>query len=89
MTGLDLRDYCNAEKGTQKFQVCLAYIVGVMDSYANKALVKADFFCVPEVIKGEQIQLIAQKYLDSHPEQLHYVASSLLVEALGETFPCK
>ncbi|MBI5463130.1 MAG: hypothetical protein HY941_13170 [Gammaproteobacteria bacterium] len=36
-----------------------------------------------------QLRLVVIKYLRDHPEQLHYVASSEVMVALSEAFPCK
>ena len=32
---------------------------------------------------------VVKRYLEQHPEQRHYGASSLVAEALAEAFPCK
>lgn len=84
--------------------VCVQYILGYIDGHNNAAWIaamkqkkgnaaKSDIrgnssFCVPDNITRPQILRIYVKYLDNHPELLHYGAGSLLSFALAESFSC-
>ena len=46
-------------------------------------------FCKPKNITSQQIMKIMNKYLDEHPEDLHYEFGQILIEALVKAFPCK
>jgi hypothetical protein len=78
----------DAVDGTQ----CLEYIKGATDAfiYANDRnwVTPPDSMCVPQGFQGTQAVLIVLKYLDNHPENLHFEASGLVWTALHSAFPC-
>ena len=53
-----------------------------MASYNN-------FFDIPERVTHGQVFSIVGKYIDDHPEKLHFPAISMVVLALNEAFPPK
>jgi hypothetical protein len=46
-------------------------------------------WCNPGNVTPGQIFKIVSKYLNNNPENLHFSADSLVVQALKEAFPCK
>jgi hypothetical protein len=87
--GIDLKDTCAGPKGSTKFTYCMGYIAGTLDSFRGLAKTSPlKFFCEPKGVTGEQIMLMTVKYLDQHPEDLHYGASSLILNMMVSTFPC-
>ena len=72
---------------------CLGFIVGVADtSITYHGLYNAPHLvCIPADAKIPHTQLatVVVKYLENHPDQLHYEASSTVIAALREVFPCK
>jgi hypothetical protein len=71
---------------------CIAYVQAVVDTYQNlrqsPLIPKRALFCVPDEITGDEAVRITVKYLDDHPEDLHYAASSDVWTALHKAFPC-
>jgi len=69
--------------------------VGRVDSYGvtDRVMIETKIgkiiACQPADVKGEQIDLIVEKFLDDHPERLNYSAASLIGKAIGAYFPCK
>lgn len=59
------------------------YIIGVADS-----TIGVDW-CAPENIKVNQIRKVVAKFLEDNPDKHHFTASSLVIGALHESFPCK
>lgn len=70
---------------------CIAYVRGVTDSYETIKDVypQVGVYCEPYGVNTEQRIRITHKYLETHPEILHQEASSLVLVALREAFPCK
>jgi hypothetical protein len=90
-TGNQLKEYCSAPKGSPAWSVCYGYISGAVDAFGALAgLHLVDpMICTPPTVTVGQVFAVAQKYLDEHPDQLHFDASSILLEAVGKAFPCK
>ena len=65
------------------FGAYLGYVIGVAD--ATDSII----WCAPEHITQGQIAKVVAKYLGNHPEKLHLSATSLVIESLISTFPCK
>ena len=59
------------------------YVMGVADTSSGI------LWCSSKNVTGGQVRKIVEKYLVSHPEELHKTADSLVVDALREPFPCK
>jgi len=71
---------------------CVGFVEGVLStSNIYKALPNTPrLFCFPPAgVSNEQMIRVVVKYLENHPEQLHFDASILVLTALKEAFPCK
>ena len=68
--------------------VCLGYILGVDDRGWGKTHGGLSY-CTPKGLTANQLQKIVSKYLNDHPEELHYTADVLVGKALLKAFPCK
>jgi hypothetical protein len=66
--------------GSMKVGVCMGYVQGVADAYADA--------CPPEDVQAEQVIRVAVKYLNDHPEKLHLNRAALTKAALKQAFPC-
>ena len=71
-------------KSGPDYMFAMGYVAGVFDALADVShCVTAD-----GVTQGQAV-LIAKKYLESHPEELHMTADILLSRAFKAAFPCK
>ena len=77
---------------------CVAYIDGTIQGFRLGTLVQATSkekilfrakLCKPLEMDTTQKALIAIKWLKEHPEMLHLPASSLIIRAFQEAFPCQ
>lgn len=59
------------------------YIWGVYDAYQEVLL------CSPDSAKTAQMTALIQQYLKAHPERWDRAGSSLILEALRDTYACK
>lgn len=91
--GKTLKEWCHAavEKTigdtptTFRDGYCMGMTEGVIALARQRSL---NAFCAPEPT-GEAILLRALlKYLDTHPERLNESAEVLVLDALGEVYPC-
>ena len=82
--GNELLAWCEADN-----DACPGYIMGIDDSHT--AYLQVDSmepkFCIPEGVRANQLVKIAVKFLNDHPEDLHYPASIQVITALFEAFP--
>lgn len=85
-SGNDLAKHCQ-EEGNFISGVCTGYIVGVAD-VVDGFLSEHELFCIPPGATVGQITSVVSKYMDEHPEYLHYVGSNSVILALGTAFPC-
>ena len=87
-SGNDLLSKCEQE-GDFFEGVCVGYILGIMDGH-DALIVWGELneptFCRPDGLSVRQVQAVVIKYLKEHPEDLHKVASSLVLTALTEAF---
>ena len=91
MSGLELLKYCKSDD-TAGRTFCKGYIVGILEAGLFVSL-KHDYeavpFCTPlDGMKPPQAQMIVVKYLEDHPEKLHFESVILAVDALSDAFPC-
>ena len=86
LTGNELKDLCDG--GNEYW--CMAYIVGVADASGSLASwgISTRYVCVPNNASSKQLKSIVEKYINEHPEKLHQSASSQVLNALSEAFPC-
>jgi hypothetical protein len=45
-------------------------------------------YCMPAEVTEKQAVRIVMKYLQNHPEKLHYPRTNLVYRALAQAFPC-
>ena len=91
ISGNELLQACEAASAQEDPAGCSQYIAGVVDEYA---LVSASLniprtFCLARNITSKQLGRVTLKWLNEHPNTLHFIASSLVVQSLTESFPCK
>ena len=86
MTGNELLRYCNDDKSG----VCAGFVSGVMDAdttvrdWENRA----PLVCTPDELTLGQAVDVVVAYLRDNPSVLHLSASSIVLNALYEDFPC-
>jgi hypothetical protein len=67
----------------------MTYVQGVADAFALlKTLRNRIEVCLPDKVTKQQLGDVVRKYLQDHPADRHTAASSLVLLALGEAFPC-
>lgn len=84
----NMREYDKANRGDSntdwgKAWAFRGYVFGVFDT-ANGAL-----FCPPDQITSSQTLAIVAKHLEENPAQWTEPASTLVIQALAQAFPCK
>jgi hypothetical protein len=87
-TGNELYTWCTTAASEAH---CLSYILGVSDtisSYQGLKLAKT-IVCAPKGVTGGQIRDVVVNYLKAHPEERHTSASSSILVALSEVWPCR
>jgi hypothetical protein len=68
---------------------CEGYIKGVWDGLAIAGIFSGDNLnCVPNIREG-QVQILVRRYLEAHPERLHFAAPTLITAALTDAFHCE
>jgi hypothetical protein len=65
------------------------YAAGIADASGGIFAVMGYRFCMPISVTDAQLSDIVRLWLERHPEQRHYAASALVVQALVEAFPCR
>jgi hypothetical protein len=72
---------------------CTGYVIGVLDALATvreaEGSAIAERFCVPSKLLSGAVTEVFARYLLAHPEQRKFTASSLVLMAMIEAFPCK
>lgn len=80
---------------TASVRACFSFIKGVIDSTTifNGVMERGGlplvFFCVPDEVSLGQLARVAVDELRKRPARLHEPQSTLLIEVLGDTFPCQ
>ena len=91
MTGSKLLEYCENDVG--RWGVCAGYVTGIHDITEERFEAGGiRDICMPYGEAGvnvRQLVLVAQKWLEEHPENLHYAASGEVMAAFMDAFPCK
>jgi len=88
-TGNALLNEC--EKENSSFGLfCDGYIAGVADAHSaiSHSFRGMTRYCTPEHVTVHQLRLVVVKWLRANPGQLDWAASSLVVQALHDAFPC-
>jgi hypothetical protein len=100
-TGAEVLDKCKnlVDKGSVfEGGYCAGFMDGVIDT--ARAWENSDEelkrkhepwvrFCLPKEVTNGQIARVFVKFLEDHPEKLHFPANLLFIEALRTAFPCK
>ena len=88
--GHELLEWLESDDLTQTM-MATSYIAGVNDTMqffgqANDT----EFFCTPPRFEGagKVYPKVVSKWLNEHPEKLHFDAGSLVFQALLEAYPC-
>ena len=78
-----------------KKTLCVGYLMGAIDDTSTlqgafeEAGMQDGIFCLPEGgAEFNQAVPLVVKYLEAHPDDLHYRADSAVQLALREAFPC-
>lgn len=91
-TGIGLYGDCiGPNKNEVTDLTCQSYFNGFSEGYF--AVVRASApsigICLPEGVTPNQIRLVTEQYMRMHPEQLHLLASHIILDAMRGAFPCK
>jgi hypothetical protein len=91
LTGNDWLDACNNAESTPKYAMCVGYLSGTLDGIRlmQKATGTIILCEPPQGITLAQWVAIIRKYLNDHPEQLHYMAASIIPGIVKQAFPCQ
>ena len=70
--------------------ICIGYLMSVGDTYTTAAAWEGfePYICMPDTVTAGQLQKIWIKYANEYPEELHFSASSLVLLAYRQAFPC-
>ena len=81
--------WCESENSQEKSH-CFGYLAAVADTADTLAGWEGfePSICVPLGVTGGQLIKVWVKYANEHPEELHLSASSLVLSAYAEAFPC-
>lgn len=88
--GNDLLSHCTESPQHAYYMYCLGYIASASDTHntwAEQGVAPRRICTSIDVTQG-QLRLIVVKYLEADPAELHLTASSLVLNALIEAFPC-
>jgi hypothetical protein len=89
LNGKALLELCEAPDQTFQHGWCLGFIGGVNDGLTNTYDSPNNFYyCLRVPVTADQLSFVVLKHLEAHPEELRLVASHVVIQALGEAFPC-
>jgi len=92
VSGSELLEWCSEpQDGFGGTGLCTGYVLGAQDShgyFVNNGLFQP-LYCMPKHVTPGQLLLVVKKRLQERPEDLHYAAGGLVIEAFMEAFPCK
>ena len=96
LSGNGLMNVCDGTKSGElnanvsDYNSCVSYVEGVAD--AETVFVgwgnKQPDFCIPVDTTDDQLRLVALRYMKERPEQWQLAASSLVINAFVEAWPC-
>lgn len=71
---------------------CVGYITGINDLHTSFISSVSCFdppkYCIPQQTMTEQLVKVIVTFLKTHPADLHFQGSDLILAALKEAFPC-
>lgn len=98
VTGTELLAECSATPGSPARKLCVGYIAGVVDGIDTLLTtlrllhpLNNDYprlYCLPPGTVAATLVAPTIEYLRKHPATRHYGASSEVVLALKQTYPC-
>jgi len=91
LTGKDLYADCSKPQGSFSQGFCSGYISGVVDAIEHYQVSKGaeKSVCVPKEASIGQVKELVVRYLTQHPGERNNAASSLVWDAVRNSFPCK
>ena len=69
--------------------VCLAYIMGVADTFEGMRVANGRSPCAPPNIVGKQIRDVTVQFLDKNPARRNESAAGLVIEAMVLAWSCQ
>lgn len=92
--GEDLLRVCEEGKGPHVFQpgVCSGYLMATVDmaeGLKEQGVLKAPLFCMPLDVTMPHIEHLVEVYIAQHPARKDVTATTLVVDALQASYPCK
>jgi hypothetical protein len=83
--GYELQAQCSNRNDLFNLGLCYGFIMGTLETGND-----GKTFCLPPFgITNGQVYDIVARYLDAHPDQLRTYAATLVLVALGASFPCR
>jgi hypothetical protein len=86
ITGNELYEFFR--KGRDSALTYVAGVTDTIDAIKTEVPERVDW-CVPKNAALHQYGDVVEKYLREHPQHRHFSASSLIMKALREAFPCR
>jgi hypothetical protein len=84
-SGYELLAQCSNKNSLFDLGQCYGFIIGTLEAGNDGRT-----FCIPSRgITNGQIYGIVTRYLSAHPEQLQTFAATLVMVAVGASFPCR
>jgi Rap1a immunity proteins len=88
VNGNQLLTMC-VEKNDLTQGICIGYVMGIADVYLASFIAESLRICMSSEVTRKQIVDVTVAFLQSHPEQRHFIAVGLVWDALHTAFPCK
>lgn len=91
ISGRELLESCDGSKGENGKHYCDGYILAAVETHATWALWGRleRVICFPKGDKFDHAFGAVIAYLESHPNELDFEASSIVLNALNRAFPCE
>jgi hypothetical protein len=84
-SGYELLAQCSNRNNLFDLGQCYGFIIGTLEAGNDGRT-----FCIPSRgVANGQIYDIVTRYLNAHPEQLQTFAATLVMVAVGTSFPCR
>jgi Rap1a immunity proteins len=93
ITGSQLLKWCSptgqvSAQQTYDLGLCEGYIFAISDASECGFAVDGYSFQPPQGGTLDQFVKVSVKWLQDHPEKLHFAAEGLVAQALSKAFPC-
>ena len=93
LNGQSFLEMCalEAEEGNMQPDNCTGYVLGIYEAYVtfNEWELIADTLCPPENTSTEQMTSSVIAYIKQQPEYEQKNASSMVLNAMADIYPCK